>query len=151
MNTDVFTDLSGSLYVLIQPDHKNHLGYLLKLMQTPGSYLSWTPGMRVFPRARLSAEGNVWENAKGRPWEPIMGDHPRWVLKRDHDPGPENPGANDGHGNLTPSRGSCSAPPPGCRPHRITAWFNACLQPPEACWILFSTMCIMKTTNLFLF
>lgn len=68
MSTDVFTDLSGSLYVLIQPDHKNHLSYLLKLMQTPGAYLSWTPGMSVFPRARLSGEGNVWENAEARPW-----------------------------------------------------------------------------------
>lgn len=55
---------SDSLYVLIQPDHNNHLGYLLKLIQTPGLCLCWT--LECVNEADL--EGEVWESAEAHSW-----------------------------------------------------------------------------------
>lgn len=50
--------------VLIQPDHKNHLGYLLKLIQIPGLCMCWAPGVYVF---RLSLGGKF-----GKVLKPIL-------------------------------------------------------------------------------
>ena len=147
----IYLTCPGSLSVLILHDHKNHMDYLLKLIQILGPCLWWAPIDMWFPiNLVLSFEGRF-----GKVLSLILGTQ----------------GANQKVLTVAPSFsnlktevqiwwvgkapsfpwGSCSAPHKAgpCMQQRIMGHLDAQVQQSKpCCWIFSSTVYIMKTTDI---
>ena len=135
----------GSLYVLIQLNHKNHLGHLWTLIQIQAP-VCHGPWEYVFPhKHQVTLRGEL-----GKCGSPSVATGARQTRPTlCHAPGPENPGS-DRMGTeisllplgtllcspIEPVLPSCREAPP----------LHAFLRQSNARWISFSTVCIMKMT-----